>query len=64
MEPTRQAMKDAGLSNSDIDEVILVGGSTRIPAVQDAVKKKLAKIHTKVLTLMKLLQWVQQFKVA
>ncbi|RWV52307.1 hypothetical protein EPU35_25290, partial [Escherichia coli] len=30
MEPTRQAMKDAGLTNSDIDEVILVGGSTRI----------------------------------
>ena len=50
MEPTRQAMKDAGLSNSDIDEVILVGGSTRIPAVQDAVKKKLVKIHIKVLT--------------
>ena len=39
MEPTRQAMKDAGLTNSDIDEVILVGGSTRIPAVQEAVKK-------------------------
>ena len=64
MEPTRQAMKDAGLSNSDIDEVILVGGSTRIPAVQDAVKKKLVKIHIKVLTQTKLLQWVQQFKVA
>lgn len=43
MEPTRQAMKDAGLSNSDIDEVILVGGSTRIPAVQDAVKKETGK---------------------
>ena len=40
MEPTRQALKDAGLSTSDIDEVILVGGSTRIPAVQEAVKKK------------------------
>ena len=39
MEPTRQALKDAGLSTSDIDEVILVGGSTRIPAVQEAVKK-------------------------
>jgi molecular chaperone DnaK len=36
--PVRNALKDAGLSNSDIDEVILVGGSTRIPAVQDAVK--------------------------
>lgn len=40
MGPTRQAMKDAGLSNADIDEVILVGGSTRIPAVQEAIKKR------------------------
>ena len=37
--PTRAAMKDAGLSASDIHKVILVGGSTRIPAVQEAVKK-------------------------
>jgi len=37
--PTRAALKDAGLSASDIHKVILVGGSTRIPAVQDAVKK-------------------------
>ncbi|EKU49920.1 molecular chaperone DnaK [Staphylococcus massiliensis] len=43
MEPTRQAMKDAGLSSSEIDEVILVGGSTRIPAVQEAVKKEIGK---------------------
>ncbi|KIX90179.1 molecular chaperone DnaK [Staphylococcus microti] len=43
MAPTRQAMKDAGLSNSDIDEVILVGGSTRIPAVQEAIKKEIGK---------------------
>lgn len=63
MGPTRQAMKDAGLSNADIDEVILVGGSTRIPAVQEAIKKKLVKNQTKVLTLMKLLRWVQQSKV-
>ena len=49
MEPTRQALKDAGLSTSEIDEVILVGGSTRIPAVQEAVKKKLVKNHIKVL---------------
>lgn len=48
MEPTRQALKDAGLSTSEIDEVILVGGSTRIPAVQEAVKKKLVKILIKV----------------
>ncbi|GGI40104.1 molecular chaperone DnaK [Mammaliicoccus stepanovicii] len=43
MVPTRQAMKDAGLSNSEIDEVILVGGSTRIPAVQEAIKKAIGK---------------------
>ncbi|MBN2830301.1 MAG: molecular chaperone DnaK [Candidatus Cloacimonetes bacterium] len=39
MEPCKKAMKDAGLNNSDIAEVILVGGSTRIPAVQEAVAK-------------------------
>jgi molecular chaperone DnaK len=40
MGPTRQALKDAGLSPSDIDKVILVGGSTRIPAVQEAIRKE------------------------
>ncbi|WP_066064064.1 molecular chaperone DnaK [Neobacillus soli] len=39
MGPTRQALSDAGLSPSEIDKVILVGGSTRIPAVQEAIKK-------------------------
>jgi len=39
MEPTRKAMQDAGISSADIDKVILVGGSSRIPAVQEAVKK-------------------------
>ena len=39
MGPVRQAMKDSGLSMNDIDKVLLVGGSTRIPAVQDAIKK-------------------------
>lgn len=43
MTPLRQALKDAGLSNKDIDKVILVGGSTRIPAVVDAVKKETGK---------------------
>ena len=38
MKPVRQAMNDAGLKASDLDKVLLVGGSTRIPAVQDAVK--------------------------
>ena len=39
MGPVRQAMSDAGLSASDLSKVLLVGGSTRIPAVQEAVKK-------------------------
>lgn len=37
--PTRRALQDAGLSASEIDKVVLVGGSTRIPAVQEAIKK-------------------------
>ncbi len=41
--PCEKALKDAGLSKSDIDEVILVGGSTRIPAVQEAVEKFFGK---------------------
>lgn len=43
MGPTRQAIKDAGIDRNEIDEVILVGGSTRIPAVQDAIKKEVGK---------------------
>ena len=43
MEPTKKALKDAGLNPSDIEQVILVGGSTRIPAVQEAVKKFVGK---------------------
>ena len=43
MEPTRKAMADAGLSASDINKVILVGGSSRIPAVQEALKKFIGK---------------------
>ncbi|TLS39349.1 molecular chaperone DnaK [Pseudalkalibacillus caeni] len=43
MGPTRQALKDAGMSPSEIDKVILVGGSTRIPAVQEAIKKETGK---------------------
>lgn len=39
MAPTRQALSDAGLSASQIDKVVLVGGSTRIPAVQEAIKR-------------------------
>ena len=43
IEPMRKAMADAGVTNSDIAKVILVGGSTRIPAVQEAVKKVTGK---------------------
>ncbi len=43
MGPTRQALKDAGLSANDINKVILVGGSSRIPAVQEAIKNLLGK---------------------
>jgi molecular chaperone DnaK len=45
--PCRKAMQDAGLSNSDIDEIILVGGSTRVPAVVDAVAKFFGKTPSK-----------------
>jgi len=43
MGPTRQAISDAGLSPSQIDKILLVGGSTRIPAVQDAVRNFIGK---------------------
>ncbi|KYD11608.1 molecular chaperone DnaK [Heyndrickxia sporothermodurans] len=43
MGPTRRALQDAGLSPNEIDKVILVGGSTRIPAVQEAIRKETGK---------------------
>ena len=43
MGPVRQALQDAGLNPSDISKVLLVGGSSRIPAVQEAVKKFMGK---------------------
>ena len=43
MAPTRQAMKDAGVKKGDVDKVILVGGSTRVPAVQTAIEKETGK---------------------
>ena len=43
MKPTRQAMKDADLKKGDVDKVILVGGSTRVPAVQEAIEKEVGK---------------------
>ena len=47
IEPCKSALNSAGLSNSDIDEVILVGGSTRIPAIQEAVEKFFGKAPSK-----------------
>ncbi|HTO37456.1 MAG TPA: molecular chaperone DnaK [Brumimicrobium sp.] len=47
IEPCRRALKNAGLSTSDINEVILVGGSTRIPVIQDAVKNFFGKDPSK-----------------
>ncbi len=43
IQPVRQALSDAGLTKNDIDQVLLVGGSTRIPAVQEAVRRELGK---------------------
>lgn len=45
--PTRKAMQDAGLTPADINKVILVGGSTRIPAVQEAIKREMGKEPTR-----------------
>jgi len=47
MIPTRKAMRDADLTSNDIDKVILVGGSTRIPAVQEAIKREIGKEPSK-----------------
>ncbi|MBN8236685.1 molecular chaperone DnaK [Halobacillus kuroshimensis] len=47
MKPTRQALKDAGMSAGDIHKVILVGGSTRIPAVQEAIKREIGQDPSK-----------------
>ncbi|HEY6161242.1 MAG TPA: molecular chaperone DnaK, partial [Bacteroidia bacterium] len=47
IEPCKSALKNAGMKTSDIDEVILVGGSTRIPAIQDAVQKFFGKAPSK-----------------
>ncbi len=63
LEPCKKAMSDAGLSNADIDEVILVGGSTRIPAIQKIVEDFFGKAPSKGVNLMRLLQLVLLFKV-
>lgn len=48
LKPCEAALKDAGYSKSDIDEVILVGGSTRIPKIQQVVEEFLVRNHLKV----------------
>ncbi len=50
MKPTRSAMKDAGVKAGDIDKILLVGGSTRIPAVQEAIEKEAGKAPFKGIT--------------
>ena len=47
LEPVRKALKDAGLTKNDIDKVLLVGGSTRIPRVQEVIKEELGKEPSK-----------------
>ena len=63
IKPVEIAMKDAGLSPSDISDVILVGGQTRMPLVQEKVKEFLEKSQDRTLILMKRSLWVLQFKV-
>lgn len=52
MGPVRSALSDSGLQISQIDKVLMVGGSSRIPAVQEAVKNLSAKSRSRALTLM------------
>jgi len=60
IEPCRKALSDSGLKTSEIDEVLLVGGSTRIPAIQQLVEKFFGKSPQKGSILMRWLQSVQQ----
>lgn len=62
MEPTKRVLSDAGLSVGQVDKVLLVGGSTRIPAVQDAVKNFIGKEPFKGINPMSALQWAQLFR--
>ena len=59
MPPCKTALKDAGVSANEIDEVVMVGGMTRMPKVIEEVKTSLVKNQIRVLTLMKLLRWEQ-----
>ena len=61
--PVQNALKDADLDASEIDKVLLVGGSTRIPAVQDEVQKIMGKEPFKGINQMNVLQSVHLFRV-
>lgn len=63
MEPVKVALEDAGLKVSEVNDVILVGGQTRMPMVQKLWLSSSVKNHVKTLTQMKLLLWVLLFKV-
>ncbi len=62
MEPCKKALSDAGMKASDIDDVILVGGSTRIPVIQQLVQKFFGKTLTRASILTKWLQWVLPYR--
>ena len=62
MPPCKTALKDAGITANEVDEVVMVGGMTRMPKVIQEVKNFLVKNQIKALIPMKLLQWVLQFK--
>lgn len=63
MDPVKVALEDAGLKVSEVNDVILVGGQTRMPMVQKLWLSSSVKNHVKTLTQMKLLLWVLLFKV-
>ena len=62
IEPCKKALQDAGLSTGDVDAVLLVGGMTRMPAIQEAVKRFFAKSPPKASTRMKWWRWALRFK--
>lgn len=60
--PVNQALRDAGISAGSLDKVLLVGGSTRIPAVMDEVKRITGKSFRRISTRMSALRWELRFR--
>ena len=60
--PVENALHDAGLKKTDINMVLLVGGSTRIPAVRESQKNMWYRAFKKILISMSVLQWERQFR--